>query len=89
MLARVRGHWGIENRLHGCLDVTFGEDQRRVRIGYAAENFSRLSRIAFNLLKTGPAPFAHARSVRARRLLAAWEDDYLLRLLTHESKAGT
>jgi hypothetical protein len=89
MLQRVRGHWGSENRLHGCLDVTFGEDQRRVRTGDAAENFSRLSRIALNLLKTTPAPSAHARSVRARRLLAAWDHDYLLSLLTHESKAGT
>ena len=89
MLARVRGHWGIENRLHWCLDVTFGEDQRRIRRGHAAENFSRLSRIALNLLKTTPAPFAHARSVRARRLLAAWDHDYLLSLLTHEPQAGT
>jgi hypothetical protein len=89
MLQRVRGHWSIENRLHGCLDVTFGEDQRRIRRGHAAENFSRLARLALNLLKTAPAPFAHARSVRARRLLAAWDHDYLLSLLTHESKAGT
>jgi predicted transposase YbfD/YdcC len=89
MLQRVRGHWGIENRLHWCLDVTFGEDQRRIRRGHAAENFSRLSRIALNLLKATPAPFAQARSVRARRLLAGWDHDYLLSLLTHEPEAAT
>ncbi len=81
MLQRVRGHWGIENRLHWRLDVVFGEDQRRIRSGHAAENFSRLSRIALNLLKAGPP---EARSVRARRLLAGWDHDYLLSLLTHE-----
>jgi predicted transposase YbfD/YdcC len=89
MLQRVRGHWGIENQLHWCLDVTFGEDQRRIRRGHAAENFSRLSRIALNLLKATPAPFAQARSVRARRLLAGWVHDYLLSLLTHEPEAET
>lgn len=35
----VRGHWGIENQLHWSLDVTFGEDQSRMRAGHAAENF--------------------------------------------------
>lgn len=89
MLARIRGHWGIENRLHWCLDVTFNEDQRRIRRGHAAENFSRLSRIALNLLKAAPAQFKHARSIRARRLAASWDHDYLLSILTHEPKAGT
>lgn len=89
MLQRVRGHWGIENRLHWCLDVTFGEDQRRIRRGHAAENFSRLSRIALNLLKAAPATRAKARSVRARRLLASWDHDYLLRVLSHDPEAKT
>ena len=81
MLQRVRGHWGVENRLHWRLDVVFGEDQRRIRSGHAAENFSRLSRIALNLLKAGSPK---ARSIRARRLLAGWNHDYLLSLLIHE-----
>lgn len=81
MLERVRGHWGVENRLHWRLDVVFDEDQRRIRNGHAAENFSRLSRIALNLLKAGPPK---ARSIRARRLLAGWNHDYLLNLLIHE-----
>jgi len=82
MLERVRGHWGVENRLHWRLDVIFDEDQRRIRAGHAAENFSRLNRIALNLLKAGPPK---PRSIRARRLLAGWRHDYLLSLLIHES----
>jgi predicted transposase YbfD/YdcC len=87
MLQRVRGHWGIENRVHWCLDVTFGEDQRRLRRGHAAENFSRLSRIALNLLKRADTGLAKGRSIRARRLLAAWDPDYLLSVLTHDPSA--
>src|SRR5438045_7581321 len=44
----VRGHWGIENQLHWQLDVSFGEDQRRVRKDHGAENFSRLCRMSLN-----------------------------------------
>ena len=53
LMDHIRGHWGIENRLHWSLDVNFREDDRRIRQGHAAENFSRLSRIALNLLKAG------------------------------------
>ena len=88
MLQRIRGHWGIENRLHWCLDVTFGEDQRRIRQGHAAENFSRLSRIALNLLKAAPVKLKSARSIRARRLAASWDHDYLLSILTYEPQTG-
>lgn len=42
----VRGHWGIENQLHGLLDVSFDEDQFRMRAGNAADNFSVQRRIA-------------------------------------------
>jgi predicted transposase YbfD/YdcC len=47
----VRGHWSVENQLHWQLDVSFNEDQRRVRKGHGAENYSRLCRMALNLLK--------------------------------------
>jgi predicted transposase YbfD/YdcC len=74
----VRGHWGIENHLHWSLDVTFGEDQARMRTGNAAENFSVLRRIALNL-------FRQDHSVRAgvttRRLLACTVDAYRQKLL--------
>lgn len=82
MLERVRGHWGIENRLHWCLDVTFREDERRIRRGHAAENFARLQRIALNLLRRGDHGLGKKQSIRSRRLLAGWDPTYLLGLLT-------
>ena len=50
-LQHSRGHWGAENRLHRRLEVVFGEDQRRIRNGHAAESFWRVRRIAWILLK--------------------------------------
>ncbi|NNM85876.1 MAG: ISAs1 family transposase [Phycisphaerales bacterium] len=44
----IRGHWGVENGLYWILDVAFREDECRIRKGYAAENFSRLRRLALN-----------------------------------------
>jgi len=75
----VRGHWSIENGLHWQLDVSFGEDLRRVRRDHAAENFSRLCRIALNLLKSDKTTKI---GVKAKRLKAGWDEPYLLRLLT-------
>jgi predicted transposase YbfD/YdcC len=75
----VRGHWGIENRLHYVLDVSFCEDQSRVRKGHAAENFSRIRRIALNLLRRETTK---KRGIKGKRLNAAWDHDYLLKLLT-------
>lgn len=82
MLALTRGHWGIENQLHWRLDVVFQEDQRRIRKGFGAENYSRLSRIALNLLKADTQ--WKKASIKARRKIAGWEHDYLLHLLTLE-----
>jgi predicted transposase YbfD/YdcC len=75
----IRGHWGIENGLHWQLDVSFGEDQRRVRKDHGAENFSRLCRIALNLLKVERTAKV---GVKGKRLKAGWDEPYLLRLLT-------
>jgi predicted transposase YbfD/YdcC len=47
----IHQHWGIENKLHSVLDVGFGEDLSRKRVGHAAQNFSLLNRIALNILK--------------------------------------
>lgn len=79
MLRLIRGHWSIENGLHWRLDVQFGDDDRRIRVGHAAENYSRLSRIALNLLKADKTVKV---GVKSKRLKAGWDHDYLLRLLT-------
>ena len=74
----VRGHWGIENKLHWVLDVQFGEDQSRARSGYAAENLATLRRFALNLLKSEKTK---KRGIRGKQLNASWDHAYLLRLL--------
>jgi predicted transposase YbfD/YdcC len=75
----VRGHWAVENNLHWQLDVSFGEDQRRIRKGYGAENFSRLCRLVLNLLKRDKSVKV---GIHGKRLKAAIDEHYLLRLLT-------
>ena len=74
----VRGHWGVENKLHWTLDVCFREDQSRARAGYAAENLATLRRLALNLLKREKTK---KRGIRGKMLNASWDHPYLLRLL--------
>jgi predicted transposase YbfD/YdcC len=74
----IRGHWGVENPLHWILDVAFKEDCSRVRIGHGAENLSRLRRIALNMLQRETT---RRISIRAKRLRAGWDHDYLLTIL--------
>jgi len=76
--AAVRGHWSIENRLHWQLDVTFGEDQSRIRKGHADANFSILRRAALSLLKNNRALKV---GVKNKRLAAGWDDEYLAQVL--------
>ena len=76
--AAIRRHWGIENGLHWVLDVAFGEDQCRVRVGHAAHNFALLRRFALNLLRHESS----ARiGIKAKRLKAGWSTDYLAHVL--------
>jgi predicted transposase YbfD/YdcC len=78
LLAYIRGHWGIENNVHWCLDINFREDDCRIRQGYAAENFSRLNRLALNLLN---AEKTNAVGIKTKRLCCGWDHDYLLKVL--------
>jgi predicted transposase YbfD/YdcC len=76
--AAVRGHWSIENCCHWSLDVTFGEDQSRIRRGYADANFSILRRTALSLLKNNQDLKV---GIKNKRLAAAWDDSYLEQVL--------
>jgi predicted transposase YbfD/YdcC len=73
----IRSHWGIENGLHWCLDVSFREDQSRTRMGHAAANLAMLRRVALSLLKRTKVK----GSIKTRRMKAGWDDDYLLQVL--------
>ncbi|SJM95512.1 transposase (fragment) [Crenothrix polyspora] len=67
----VRGHWGIENSLHWVLDVTFKEDDSRIRTGHSPANFNVVRQIAINLLKKEDTP---KLSVKRKRFLAGLDD---------------
>jgi predicted transposase YbfD/YdcC len=73
----VRHHWGIENKLHWMLDVVFSEDQSRTRKGNAPENMATVRKIALQLLNQQ----TDKQSIKSRRKIAAWNNDYLLQLI--------
>lgn len=77
----VRGHWGVENSLHWVLDVTFHEDASRIRKDNAPENVAILRHIALNLLKTDKSL---KKSIKAKRLMAGWDEPYLVKILTNK-----
>jgi len=74
----IRSHWAIENKLHWTLDVAFSEDASRKRAGNAAQNYSILLKIALNLLKNETSK---KLSMKSKRLEAAWNEEYLLKIL--------
>ena len=74
----IRGHWSVENNLHWQLDVSFREDERRNRKGHGAENYSRLCRMALNLLKNEKTSTG---GMAARRKKCGWDNDYLLKVV--------
>jgi predicted transposase YbfD/YdcC len=79
LAAAVRGHWGIENRLHWVLDVSFDEDRSRIQKDHGPANFALLRRIAVNLLQRDTSK----GSVRKKRKRAAWNEDALLTILAN------
>lgn len=76
----VRGHWGIENSEHYILDMAFDEDACRIRRENGPENFATLRHIALNLLRRESST---KRGVKARLRMAAWDEEYLLKVLAH------
>lgn len=79
LLACVRHHWSIENAFHWVLDLTFREDDSRIRSGNAPQNFAVLRHIALNILKQEPSK----ASLKQKRFRAALDDQYLLSLFSH------
>lgn len=74
----VRAHWSIENNLHWCLDVVFNEDGSTKQAGNAAQNFGLILRMALTLLKKEKTS---KRSLKGKRLRAALDEQYLLKIL--------
>jgi predicted transposase YbfD/YdcC len=74
----VRGHWGIENRVHWVLDVSFGEDACRVRTDHGPQNLAVLRHAALNLLRLERS---RKGSIATRRFAAALDETYLARVL--------
>lgn len=93
----IRGHWLIENQLHWTLDVTFNEDQSRLRKGHGAKNMAVVRHFAINLVrhadealrpertglrrKTNKPPAPRHTSIKTRRKLASWSTGYLAGVL--------
>ncbi len=75
---RVRSHWLVENRLHWCLDMTFGQDASRIRTGNAAENFGVVRHFALNIIRNYKGD---RYSVPRRRRLCDFHQDYRERVL--------
>lgn len=73
----VRSHWAIENNLHWTLDVTFNEDQSRLRAGHGAKNMAVVRHFALNLVRQAN----DKRSIKRRRKRASWDPQYLLQIL--------
>ena len=74
----VRSHWGIENTCHWTLDMTFREDDSRIRGRLIRENFAWLNRLALSLLKQHPSK----DSIAMKRRLCGWDEDFLMEVLT-------
>ena len=78
----VRSHWGIENSCHWCLDVTYREDESRIRDEHLRENFAWLNRLTLSLLKQ----HSGKDSIAMKRRACGWNDDYMLQVLTGSAR---
>lgn len=79
----VRGHWGIETSLHWVLDMSFREDESRLRKGHGQENLALIRRLAASLLHNEETCKA---GISCKRKCAGWDNDYLLKVLATSFK---
>jgi predicted transposase YbfD/YdcC len=75
--AFVRDHWAVENSLHWVMDMVFRDDECRLRTDHAPANFTTLKHMALNLIRRADSK----DSIRLRRKVAAWDDDFLASLI--------
>ena len=80
--AAIRSHWAIENSLHWVLDVTFAEDQSRLRTGHGAKNMAVVRHFAFNLIRA----VNDKKSIRLRRKCAGWDLNFLASILGNDTR---
>lgn len=74
----VRSHWSVENNLHWTLDMSFREDDSRMRSGFSAQNFAMMRRMALSIMKRD----THSkRSLKGRRRICSYHEKYLEQLL--------
>ncbi len=78
----IRTHWGIENQLHWVMEVSFGEDDSRIRNGHSPENFTLLRRMAISLLNQETS---FKRSLKQKAKRAAMDNSYMLQVLSAAS----
>jgi predicted transposase YbfD/YdcC len=78
LAAIVRSHWAVENSLHWVMEMISRDDQCRVRTDHAPANFTTIKHMAINLLRNAPGK----DSLRLRRKVAAWDDDFLISRIT-------
>ena len=74
----IRQHWGVENGLHWVMDMVFRDDECRIRKKNAPANFATVKHMASNVLRDAP----HKHSLRLKRKLAGWDDQFLFELIT-------
>ena len=84
LVQAIRRHWSVENALHWVLDVTFREDDSRVRDRTAARNLALLRKIALNLVARDRSG---RTSLRGRRKKTAWNDAYMLHIIANRAHA--
>jgi predicted transposase YbfD/YdcC len=83
----IRSHWGVENKVHWCLDMVFGEDSSSKRKGFSAQNFSLINKIVLNLIRKNKdkdietGRFKKHVCMTTKRRVAAYDEKYLLELL--------
>jgi hypothetical protein len=81
----IRSHWGVENKVHWCLDMVFDEDSSSKRKGFSVQNFSLINKIVLNLIRKNKdndnERFKNKVGINTKRKIALYDETYLIELL--------